>query len=131
MSEDTKHGTRSTYVQYGCRCVRCQDANTEFFRTYRERRKEFLASNDERLIHGTIYAHQVLDCRCERCKSAGRVYRAKRCALFRAGHLPHVQHGTHLAYNSYGCRCEPCREADRASRRTLKMRHRVADKLNP
>lgn len=35
---DIPHGTRSGYSDYGCRCDRCKEANTNYARRYRERR---------------------------------------------------------------------------------------------
>lgn len=34
-----QHGTYSRY-QSGCRCRRCKRANTDYFRAYRERKRE-------------------------------------------------------------------------------------------
>lgn len=129
MSEEIEHGTRSTYVKHGCRCGRCRRANTKFFRAYRLR-QSFVATEDSTIPHGVIHTYQGYGCRCEPCVEAGRAYRASLVADFKAGKIER-EHGNFVTYDHYGCRCEPCREAGREYRRTLKMRHRVADKLNP
>lgn len=35
MATEMAHGTRARYTNLGCRCRKCQDANTAYFRARR------------------------------------------------------------------------------------------------
>lgn len=62
---EPKHGTITEYMNYGCRCEPCRDAN----RQYRP---------STPVAHGTRTAYIDHRCRCLDCKAANAAYHRER-----------------------------------------------------
>lgn len=75
---DDRHGTRNGYVNLGCRCDPCRDANARWHLARRAERAVSLSPNDPRHGRHTTYSNH--GCRCGRCRAAStqrqREYRA-------------------------------------------------------
>jgi hypothetical protein len=67
---DPRHGSRTGYGQYGCRCEACRAANTASCRDWRRRMARGLSDGDPR--HGTSNGYSNYGCRCEDCRAAYR-----------------------------------------------------------
>lgn len=66
---DEPHGTQRMYGYYGCRCLECTAAGTEYSRKLREKRK--LKAVPEH-VHGTMNGYNNYACRCDECRIAMR-----------------------------------------------------------
>lgn len=120
---DLKHGQVTTYRRYGCRCVECTRANTDYMREYNRRRREANPKVVQtqgkgvpgRVVkehhHGTDTGY-VYGCRCDRCREAHRLSKPK----------SNINHGTQWAYEHYKCRCRKCVKAIRIVWRENKRR---------
>lgn len=64
-----KHGTRSGYSNYGCKCDPCREAERDYRRSY-TRQYTGTGPVPEGVRHGTRYAYKRYGCRCEECKAA-------------------------------------------------------------
>ena len=62
-----RHGHRSTYNNYGCRCDACREAN----RLYHYSLMEDLATREPR-VHGSVSTYRNWSCRCAACLEAHR-----------------------------------------------------------
>lgn len=71
-----KHGSASTYVNYGCRCDDCKEGARQKIRE----RKAAITPDDPR--HGTAGFYTNHGCRCDECREAVREYAAERRAAF-------------------------------------------------
>jgi len=67
------HGTRARYKR-GCRCVRCNDANTAHGARMRANAKARSAEQAALVPHGEISGYTYWGCRCEKCGRARRSY---------------------------------------------------------
>ncbi len=74
MSADD-HGTRSTYINYRCRCDACRRANSDYqLRSIARRRAERFD-----VSHGSYSTYVNYGCRCAECRDAARAcQRARR-----------------------------------------------------
>lgn len=72
------HGTRTGYVNHGCRCEHCREADRRYKQESRARHKEKgLPPGDAR--HGTTNGYSNYGCRCTDCREAFRLdQRARR-----------------------------------------------------
>jgi hypothetical protein len=64
------HGSRSTYVNYGCRCLACTEAHSAAIAAKRARRTPADAAE-----HGTASTYQNYGCRCSPCRVAASAAR--------------------------------------------------------
>ena len=71
-----KHGSASTYVNYGCRCDDCKEKMRQTVRD----RKAAITPDDPR--HGTAGFYSNHGCRCDECREAVRQANADRRAAF-------------------------------------------------
>lgn len=78
-----KHGTRSMYTKYGCRCADCQEANRIYVRDYFRKRVMAAASEGPKGLHGRRSTY-ICGCRCEECRKAHRTYENAYRARIRA-----------------------------------------------
>lgn len=75
----TRHGTTSTYTNYGCRCDDCRVAWSAYMRTASKRRHERgLEPGDPR--HGKASSYSNYRCRCGACRDAWAAYQRSRRA---------------------------------------------------
>lgn len=63
---ETPHGTRKGYLDYGCRCDDCRQAEHAYRQSLRQRG---LPLDDPR--HGTENGYNHYGCRCDLCRTAG------------------------------------------------------------
>lgn len=70
-----KHGTQNAYLNYGCRCDDCKEAQREASKKQAARRK---ARETPGHVHGTASGYTNYRCRCDLCKGAIREYARKR-----------------------------------------------------
>jgi hypothetical protein len=69
MTNDPRHGTRSTYTNNVCRCDLCRVANRDYMRRLRDNLKARTVDGDEPW-HGTFSGYANWGCRCDLCKAA-------------------------------------------------------------
>lgn len=81
-----RHGITSTYVNWGCRCVACAEANAVAMARHRQRRLALRYLVDGRLVapvpderHGDNNTYVNWGCRCVLCSTT----HAARCKLDR------------------------------------------------
>jgi hypothetical protein len=67
----TPHGTRSRYVNAGCRCSECRAAATVYQKARRAARAPYAAALAP---HGTANGYNNWRCRCTRCRAAWNAY---------------------------------------------------------
>jgi len=74
-----QHGSRSTYINYGCRCDPCTKANSAACREWAHRQMARRELIDGRLVaplpdaqHGKQPTYTNHGCRCEPCTAANR-----------------------------------------------------------
>lgn len=77
--DDVPHGSYSTYVNHGCRCDACRQANTDYARHARQSR--YTRRDNMTLPHGSLSTYMNWGCRCPECKAAnaanGRRWRSR------------------------------------------------------
>jgi len=61
-----RHGEYSAYMNYGCRCPECTQANTDYCAARRISR----SASATRVPHGTAGGYRNYNCRCDLCRSA-------------------------------------------------------------
>lgn len=71
-----KHGTNSTYCNYGCRCPPCRTAHTEY--CIKRRRERMQGEIPDSVMHGRATTNTNWGCHCEPCMQARRDYEAER-----------------------------------------------------
>lgn len=71
-ARDPRHGTIGGYAYWGCRCIKCLDANREVGRQNLARRRADMRPEH----HGKVYTYNA-GCRCELCVQANRVTNAR------------------------------------------------------
>jgi len=84
---DSRHGTYTGYQNWGCRCERCRQANTDYYRVqrhirgvHRPRSEEAALRHEQALarnLHGTPQRYWI-GCRCRSCKTAEAAYQRGR-----------------------------------------------------
>ena len=67
MEDALKHGLRGTYVNHGCRCEECREANALYARRFRMKYRPY-----SYLQHGKNSTYLNYRCRCEDCRAAHR-----------------------------------------------------------
>lgn len=78
------HGTRGRYVNDGCRCSDCTDANRQYHRDINQRRKAARTLADGHLVaaddlpHGRPSTYSNWHCRCRPCSQAYTAYYSQR-----------------------------------------------------
>lgn len=75
-----RHGIRSTYTYYKCKCEDCRKANADYFRTKVRANKDATASATIALANAGLVTDR----------------------------LPTISHGTRSAYTYHGCKCDEC-----------------------
>jgi len=66
---DHRHGTVNGYTNYGCRCERCSEANSDYQNPKAKARREAgLEEGDPR--HGSDNGYTNYNCRCDLCVRA-------------------------------------------------------------
>jgi hypothetical protein len=65
-----RHGARTTYVNGGCRCTPCRQANREYQRKAGQSRAERLAADPSLAPHGSTSTYVNWSCRCPKCSTA-------------------------------------------------------------
>lgn len=70
MSGERTHGKRSTYVNYGCRCEECREANAVYQVGANQRRKMRRLLGDVDATHGMSSTYDNYKCRCSECVAA-------------------------------------------------------------
>lgn len=94
-----KHGTAAEYSTYGCRCMKCKIAHSE----YRRKRLQI-----------TKYEYE-----CPCCNEKLVITSAE---LKKLPRYEEAKHGSTAKYGS-GCRCKECREANAAYTREYSKLH--------
>lgn len=70
--DDPRHGTPNGYVNFRCRCPRCEQAGREYFRKYTHTRARRSCPPS---LHGSWNGYTNYRCDCDDCINASRVYR--------------------------------------------------------
>jgi hypothetical protein len=132
VSRFLAHGRYDTYRRWQCRCEPCKEANAEYARAYRtkkrleqygtEQDRRFKSPEDPKSVtpralkpitHGTNSGYVRGKCRCEPCRAAhaaeGRKFREREKQRKKFSGRTHGLKTTYTA----GCRCTPCTEARR------------------
>lgn len=73
-SRGAKHGTRSEYQNYGCRCDKCRKANAEYRRESRLVSGAQMRANPLDSRHGTVSGYRNHGCRCDKCRRANTLW---------------------------------------------------------
>lgn len=81
IPEGAQHGgSGATYVNYGCRCRLCREANAR--RVARRRRERYQGPLPVNAPHGSRSTYTNWGCRCQRCtqvhSAACKAYRASK-----------------------------------------------------
>lgn len=129
VQHTARHGTKTAYDNYGCRCDRCLKAVAAAKRAYR--------ANLTRDAKGVITAPGIthgrpsaaaLGCSCAPCKACKNTYyrdhrrQLKRYIRDGVSAHPKVRHGSRYAYKYYACRCASCVQAYQASYKNKRKR---------
>ena len=111
---DSRHGTHSGYVAYGCRCEPCKAAKSKYDKTRSRRLKQEGLSPDSKK-HGTHAGYLHHQCRCDACVAAYGAYQRKRTYGFGTVEEAAFTASTH---------CEICqRSFDAASKKCVDHCH--------
>jgi hypothetical protein len=75
------HGTYNGYMEWGCRCRECKDANRDYHTAQTRKRSSGVLGPPPR--HGTITSYQSWGCRCDECVAGAKAYRAAKRAEYK------------------------------------------------
>lgn len=70
MTDDLRHGVRSTYTHGLCRCTECRAANTAWQQERKAVRRRMLEEDPTIVSHGLASTYGNWGCRCDECSAA-------------------------------------------------------------
>lgn len=105
-ADDPRHGTRNGYVNLGCRCDRCREANRRSMAEKRRRMAEGATGE-----HGRAATYTNHRCRCDACRDANAADQRRRRGATTGLPADDPRHGLATTYSNHRCRCDRCRAA--------------------
>lgn len=84
------HGSRSTYINHGCRCAPCRAANCAYIVAARARRSQSIPADR----HGRVTTYWNYSCRCSLCRDANAARARDLRANKKAAILTHENAGS-------------------------------------
>jgi len=70
-----RHGSRTAYNYYNCRCKKCRAGHALRAKQYRARKKEQILTDNP--PHGELSTYNNYGCRCEPCREVKKASRKK------------------------------------------------------
>ncbi len=82
-AQRAKHGTRTGYVYWYCRCAECRRATADYQANLNQRLKARGAADPALIPHGTHGGYTNWGCRCPECKDVYNADQRRRRAARR------------------------------------------------